>query len=107
MELNAIVLSFVLDVLDLLWADGDAVSLRTVSKDFQKTLYDVILKPEAIQEYMRTLFERNRRSSAIWPWYVDPKLHGRFLVTCEPHHHGVRALPFHYHDVVSRFAAIN
>ena len=39
---------------------------------------------------------------------VAPKLHGRFLVNCESYHHGVsRALPFQYHDVVSRFAASN
>ena len=71
MELNAIVLSFVLDFLDVFREDDDAVCLRTVSRDFQKTLYDVILKPEAIQEYMRTLFERNRRTLAKWPKYTE------------------------------------
>ena len=38
----------------------------------------------------------------------DSKLHGRFLVNCESYRHGVsRAVPFHHHDVVSRFAASN
>ena len=57
MELNAIVLSFVLDFLDVLRIESLTASFRVVSRNFQNSLYDVILRPEAIQRFMLILFD--------------------------------------------------
>jgi len=75
MELHAVVLSFVLDFLDVLRSDNDAACLRIVSRDFQRSLYDVILRPEIIQRFMLIFFDREHRRLANWenpvpePWF--------------------------------------
>ena len=75
MELNAIVLSFLLDFMDYARGDTEAESLRIVSRDFQRSLYDVSLRPELIQFCMLLLFDRNHRRLENWenpvpePWF--------------------------------------
>ena len=74
MELNAVVLSFVLDFLDILRDHSLRQAFRVVSRDFQKSLYDVILRPEAIQWFMQNIFDRYQ-CHAEWdnpvpePWF--------------------------------------
>ena len=83
MELNAIVLSFVLDFMDYPRGDSDAESLRIVSRDFQRSLYDVSLRPEIIQMFMLILFDREHRRLEDWenpmpePWF-RPMLNAQF-----------------------------
>ena len=67
MELNVIVFCFVLHDLGALRSLSDEESLRIVSRGFQRSLYDVILKPEAIRQLMLILF-REFGPSLVQRW---------------------------------------
>ena len=72
--MNTLVLSIVKDYLRLeeevdsdgsfRHLDNEVQALRTVSRHFQKCLYDIILRPDVIQKYMEKIFPEIHRSVA-------------------------------------------